>query len=261
MESFPFENEVIQSSGSCGLSIAAHHNWTEWRTAVAFQPGRITMKVALIGASGFVGSKILSEALLRGHHVTAIVRNPEKIDVSKENLTVKKADVLNVDDLAKILAGHDIVISSFNPARGVAGPHVFELHVNGHKAILAAAKKSGVKRFLGVGGAASLKTPEGIELIDSPQFPAAYEAFKPGIRGTRELYYLLKQEPSLDWVFVAPSVVIAPGERTGKFRVGKDHVLYNDQGESKISLEDFSVALVDEMEHPKHHNERITIGY
>jgi putative NADH-flavin reductase len=218
------------------------------------------MKVALIGASGFVGSKILAEALQRGHQVTAIVRNPEKIQPDK-NLNVKKADVLDTDELPKLLAGHDVIVSAFNPARGVAGAHVYDLHVQGHKAILAAAKKSGVKRFLGVGGAASLKTPEGIELIDSPQFPAAYEQFKPGIRGTRELYYLLKQEPSLDWVFIAPSVVIAPGERTGKFRIGKDHVLYNDKGESKISLEDYAVALVDEMERPQHHNERITIGY
>jgi len=218
------------------------------------------MKVALIGASGFVGSKILAEALQRGHQVTAIVRNPEKIQPDK-NLNTKKADVLNVDELSRLLAGHDVIISAFNPARGVAGAHVYDLHVQGHKAILAAANKSGVKRFLGVGGAASLKTPEGIELIDSPQFPAAYEQFKPGIRGTRELYYLLKQEPALDWVFIAPSVVIAPGERTGKFRIGKDHVLYNDKGESKISLEDYAVALVDEMERPQHHNERITIGY
>ena len=219
------------------------------------------MKIALIGASGFVGSKILAEALQRGHQVTAIVRHPDKLDASQKSLTIRQADVLQVDELAKILAGHDVVISAFNPARGVAGPHVYDLHVNGHKAILAAVKKSGVKRFLGVGGAASLKTPAGVELLDSPDFPAAYEQFKPGIRGTRELYYLLKQEPSLDWVFVAPSIVIAPGERTGTFRIGKDHVLYNDKGESKISLEDYSVALCDEMEHPKHHNERITIGY
>jgi putative NADH-flavin reductase len=218
------------------------------------------MKVALIGASGFVGSKILAEALQRSHQVTAIVRNPEKIQPHK-NLNTKKADVHNVEELAKLLAGHDVIVSAFNPARGTAGAHVYDLHVNGHKAILAAANKSGVKRFLGVGGAASLKTPEGIELIDSPQFPAAYEPFKPGIRGTRELYYLLKQEPSLDWVFIAPSVVIAPGERTGKFRIGQDHVLYNDKGESKISLEDYAAALVDEMERPQHHNQRITVGY
>src|SRR5579863_2966442 len=101
------------------------------------------MKIALIGASGFVGSKILAEALQRGHQVTAIVRNPEKIDASQKNLTVKRADVHQVDELAKILAGHDVIISSFNPARGTAGPHVYDLHVNGHKAIIAASKKSG----------------------------------------------------------------------------------------------------------------------
>ncbi len=218
------------------------------------------MKIALIGASGFVGSKILAEAVQRGHQVTAIVRNPEKIEAQK-NVTTKKADVLQVDELARILAGHDAVVSAFNPARGVAGPQVFDMHVAGHKAIIAAAKKSGVKRFLGVGGAASLKTPAGVELIDSPDFPAAYEAYKPGIRGTRELYYLLKKEPDLDWVFVAPSVTIAPGERTGKFRVGKDDILYDANGVSKISLEDYSVALVDELERPQHHRERITIGY
>jgi uncharacterized protein len=218
------------------------------------------MKIALIGASGFVGSKVLAEALQRGHQVTAIVRKPERLEAHK-NITAKKADVLQVDELARILAGHDVIISSFNPARGVAGPEVFDKHVAGHKAIIAATKKSGVKRFLGVGGAASLKTPAGVELIDSPDFPAAYEAFKPGIRGTRELYYLLKQEPELDWVFVAPSVTIAPGERTCKFRLGKDHVLYDANGVSKISLEDYSVALLDELERPQHHRERITVGY
>jgi uncharacterized protein len=218
------------------------------------------MKIALIGASGFVGSKILAEALQRGHQVTAIVRNPEKLE-GRKNLTIRKADVLHVDELARILVGHDVVISSFNPARGVAGPQVFDMHVAGHNAIIAAVKKSGVKRFLGVGGAASLKTRANVEFLDSPEFPAAYEAFKPGIRGTRELYYLLKQEPELDWVFIAPSITIAPGERTGKFRLGNDHVLYDANGVSKISLEDYSVALLDELERPQHHRERITVGY
>ena len=134
------------------------------------------MKIALIGASGFVGSKVLAEALQRGHQVTAIVRNPEKLE-SHKNLTAKKADVLQVDELARILAGHDVIISSFNPARGVAGPEVFDKHVAGHKAIIAATKKSGVKRFLGVGGAASLKTPAGVELIDSPGLPCRLRGF------------------------------------------------------------------------------------
>jgi putative NADH-flavin reductase len=219
------------------------------------------MKVALIGASGFVGAKILAEALQRGHQVTAIVRHPEKLQPHK-NLTVVKADVHEVEELAKILAGHEAVISSFSPGRNATpDPDAFEKFVRGHRAIIAAAKKAGVKRFLGVGGAASLKTAAGVELLDSPEFPAAFEAFKPGIRGTRELYYLLKEEPSLDWVFLAPSVQIVEGERTGKFRIGKDHVLYDSAGVSKISLQDYAIAMIDELEHPKHHHERFTVGY
>jgi uncharacterized protein len=218
------------------------------------------MKIALIGASGFVGSKILSEALRRGHQVTAIIRRPQRI-APHPNLTVVQGDVLRREDLARVLAGHDAVISSWNPARGVPGPEVFHRHVRGHRAIISAVKKSGVKRFLAVGGAASLKTPAGIELLDSPEFPAAFEPFKPGIRGTRELYYLLKNEPGLDWVFLSPSVMIVPGQRTNKFRLGEDHVLYDQQGKSHISLQDYAVAMINEAEHPKHHRERFTVGY
>jgi uncharacterized protein len=218
------------------------------------------MKIALIGASGMIGSRILAEALQRGHQVTGIVRNPEKIDAHK-NLTTKKADVLQADELARILSGHDAVVSSLNPARGVAGPEAFDVTFAGHKSVLAAVKKSGVKRFVSVGGAASLKTPAGIEFIDSPDFPAAYEPYKPGIRGLREFYNWLKKEPDLDWVFISPSVIIAPGERTGKFRIGKDDVLYGSDGTSKISAEDYAIGLVDELERPQHHRERITIGY
>jgi putative NADH-flavin reductase len=133
--------------------------------------------------------------------------------------------------------------------------------VNGHLAIIHATKKAGITRFLGVGGAASLKTPSGQEFLDSPDFPKEYEAFKPGIRGTRELYYLLKKEPELDWVFLAPSVRIEPGTRTGKYRVGKDEILYDSTGASRISLEDYAVAMIDELERPQHHRERFTVGY
>ena len=218
------------------------------------------MKIALIGATGFVGSKILAEALRRGHHVTAIVRRTQRL-APHRNLKILQADVLRRDELARLLAGHDVVISSYNPARGIPGPEVFHRHVRGHRAIIAAAKKSGVRRFLAVGGGASLKTPAGIEFLDSPEFPAAFEPFKPGIRGTRELYYLLKKESGLDWVFLSPSVMIVPGRRTGKFRLGKDHVLYDEKGKSHISLQDYAVAMLNEAEHPKHHHERFTVGY
>jgi len=218
------------------------------------------MRIALIGGTGYVGSKILAEALRRGHNVTAIERHPLRL-APRRNLRIKKADVLHREPLARILARHDVVVSAFNPKRATPGPEVFHRHVRGHRAIIAAAKRSGVKRFLAVGGAASLKTSSGIEFIDSPEFPAAYEPFKGGIRGTRELYYLLKKENGLDWVFLAPSVMIAPGARTGRYRVGTDHVLYDEAGQSRISLQDYAVAMLDEIEHPKHHRERFTVGY
>jgi uncharacterized protein len=218
------------------------------------------MKVALIGATGFVGSPVLSELLQRRHRVTAIVRHPEKLP-SHANLTPRQADVLNRDELAKALTGHDAVISAFNPQRGSLDSDIYEQHVAGHKAIIAATNKSGVKRLLAVGGAASLKTASGQEYLDSPEFPPEYAPFKPAIRGTRELYYLLQKEPHLDWVFLSPSVRLLPGTRTGQYRVGKDHVLYDAKGVSGISLEDYAVAMVDELEQPDHHRERFTVGY
>lgn len=218
------------------------------------------MKVAIIGASGFIGSKITAEALRHGHKVTAIVRHPNRLPHHR-NLTAVKADILWRDKLAQILKGHDAVIASWNAVRGVIGPWAYDRFVEGNRAILAAVNKSGVKRFLVVGGAASLKTPEGIELLDSPKFPAAFEFAKPAIRGVREFLYILKKEPQLDWAFFSPAVMIVPGVRTGKYRLGHDHIVADEKGVSRISVEDYAVAMVDELEHPQHHRERFTIGY
>jgi putative NADH-flavin reductase len=218
------------------------------------------MKIALIGATGFVGAAIRDEALSRGHQVTAIVRKPEAL-LSDANLTPVKLDVMDTAALAGALAGHDAVISSYGAGRGVAGEAVFGIFVAAHRSIIDAVKRAGVSRYLAVGGAASLKTPAGIEFLDSPDLPAAFEPFKPGIRGTREQYYLLKEEPGLDWVFLAPSVMLTPGERTGKYRVGKDHILYDEAGQSHISTQDYAVAMIDELERPAHHRERFTVGY
>src|SRR5690242_4095731 len=123
------------------------------------------MKVALIGATGYVGSVILAELLQRGHRVTALARNPDTL-TPHPNLTARRVDVLNSDELSRILNGHEAVISAFNPGRGSAGPEVFAQHVAGHNAILAAVNKSDVKRLLAVGGAASLKTASGQEYLD-----------------------------------------------------------------------------------------------
>ena len=218
------------------------------------------MKVALIGATGFVGAKVLAELLSRGHTVTAVGR---KLDGLHEapGLTARMMDISDSVALAKVLEGHDAVVSAFNPGRGTAGDDVYSQHVKGHRAIIDAVKASGVTRYIAVGGAASLKAKSGQEFLDSPEFPAEFEPFKGGIRGTREQYYMLKEEPSLDWVFLAPSVFLTPGTRTGKYRVGGQEVLYDKDGKSHISLEDYAAALVDELEKPAHHKERFTVGY
>lgn len=219
------------------------------------------MRIALIGATGFVGARILEEALSRGHEVTAVVRNTGALP-DRPGLAKAAVDVHDVPALARAIEDHEAVISAFNPGRQTpGGDEVAALHVAGHRSILGALRLAGVERFLAVGGAASLKTREGVEFLDSPEFPPEYEAFKGGIRGTRALYYLLKEEPALDWVFLAPSVFLLPGERTGRYRTGADQVLYDESGRSHISLEDYAVAMIDELERPAHHRERFTVGY
>lgn len=203
------------------------------------------MKVALVGATGFIGSRLLAELTARGHQVSAIVRNPEKVP-AQPGVTAVKGDVFDRDGLAALLAGHDAVISSVHFS--ASDPAV----------LLAAVGQSGVKRYLVVGGAGSLEVAPGVKLFDTPEFPAAYlaEAKKGGA-----FLDLLKQETGLDWSFLSPSALIAPGERTGKFRLGKDQLLVDAEGKSAISAEDYAVALVDELERPAHSRQRFTVGY
>lgn len=213
------------------------------------------MKVALIGASGNIGSAIRDEALSRGHQVTAIVRNPEKITVTNPNLTVVKGDVLQgkVDELVK---GQDAVISAYNP--GWNNPDMYNEQIRAYQAIIDGVKKAGLKRLLVVGGAGSLEVSPGVQLIDTMDVP---EQVKGGILATRETLYMLQKENELDWTFLSPSMNIASGERTGKFRLGKDQLIKNEAGESKISTQDYAVAMIDELENPQHSCQRFTVGY
>jgi uncharacterized protein len=203
------------------------------------------MKVALIGASGFIGSRLLAELASRGHAVTAIVRNPEKVS-ALPGVTAVKGDVFDKDGLAKLVAGHDAAISAVH------------FTASDPQLLLAAVKQSGVKRYLVVGGAGSLEVAPGVKLFDTPEFPAIYldEAKKGGV-----FLDLLKQEQGLDWTFLSPSALIQPGERTGKFRLGTDQLLVDDKGNSAISAEDYAIALVDELEKPAHSRRRFTVGY
>jgi hypothetical protein len=219
------------------------------------------MKIALLGATGYVGSHILQEALQRGHHVSGLVRHPQALP-GHSHLHPVELDLL-ADPVrsGKAMSDHDVVIYAYNPQRQSKAPDIFEQHVRGHKALLAAMQHCNTKRLLCVGGAASLKLASGVEFLDSDQFPPQFNEFKPGIRGTRELYYLLKEHPELDWVFLAPSVVLVDGKRTGNYRTGTDYLLFNDEGVSTISLQDYAVAMLDEAEQAKHHRERFTVGY
>jgi putative NADH-flavin reductase len=202
------------------------------------------MKVALIGASGNAGARLLGELSRRGHSVTAIARNPEKI-AAAPGVTAKAGDVHDKAGLAHLIEGHDAVISSVRFSDVDAD------------ALIGIVRASGVKRYLVVGGAGSLEVAPGVRLIDTPQFPAAYKAEA----GAGAVFLeRLRTASDLDWTFLSPSAMFVPGERTGKFRLGGDQLLTGEKG-STISFEDYAIAAVDELEQPKHIRQRFTVGY
>ena len=202
------------------------------------------MKIAVIGASGRGGSRIVAELVRRGHQVTAIARNPEKVEAHAQ-VTPKKGDLYD-PGISALLAGHDAVVSAV---------HFLDSDPD---TLIEAVRASGVKRYFVMGGAGSLEVAPGVKLIDTPQFPSIYkdEAAKGGVFLDR-----LRREKDIDWTFLSPPALIDFGERTGKFRIGKDQLLVDGKGDSKISFEDFAIAAVDELEKPKHSRQRFTVGY
>ncbi len=214
-------------------------------------------KIVLIGASGFIGSVLLKEALNRGYEVKAVVRRPEKITIADPRLEVVKADVSSADVVAGIVRGTDAVVSAYSP--GWTNPNIAEDTVNGYIAIIEGVKKAGVKRLLIVGGAGTLFVSPGVRVVDSGAIPDSY---KGAVKALGNVYLeMLPKEKELDWVFFSPAGTIEPGERTEKYRLGKDDLIVDANGESKISVEDYSKAMIDELETPAHHQERFTIGY
>jgi putative NADH-flavin reductase len=214
------------------------------------------MKVALIGASGFTGTPLLAELLNRGHQVTAIVRNPEKITTTSDNLTVKGADVLNYAALKDLLAGNDAVISAYNA--GWTNPDYYAHFIKASETIQTATKDAGVNRLLVVGGAGSLEVAPGVQLVDTPNFPAEY---KTGATAARDYLNTLKTETELDWTFISPAIELTPGERTGKFRLGEDNPVFDENGKNTITTADMAVAIVDELEKKQFIKKRFTLGY
>ncbi|MEO8852386.1 MAG: NAD(P)-dependent oxidoreductase [Ginsengibacter sp.] len=216
------------------------------------------MKIALIGASGFVGSAILKEALDRGHSLTAIARDIRKIK-AQNNLKIVEGDVKDTDSLAKILKGNDVVVSAYNA--GWTNPDLYNEFIKGSESIQEAVKKSGVQRLIINGGAGSLYVAPNVQLMDTPEFP---EAFKAGAGAARDYLNILKKEDQLDWTFVSPAIEMNPGsahERKGSYRTGLDNPVFDADHRSRISVEDLAVAIVDEVENPKHINERFTVAY
>lgn len=213
------------------------------------------MKIALIGATGFVGSALLTELLSRGHSVTALARHPEKLAAQK-GLQVVKADVADATQVARAVAGHDAVVSAYNPGWGEAD--ILRLFGLGYDGILAGARQAGVKRVLAVGGAGSLEVAPGLQLVDTPEFPAEW---KQGALAARDLLTRLRGETELEWTFVSPPIALAPGERTGQYRTGGDQLLPGaGEAPAGISVADLAVAIVDEAEKPKHVRQRFTVA-
>ena len=247
------------------------------------------MKIALIGATGMIGSRILAEAAARGHEVTAICRHPEKIE-ARATVTAVAGDVFDTAALAKTLAGHDVVVHSYNPAPDAAVRAMMmaeiaagrnpmaaavayrpadeaghqarvqtriDEHTRGTQSILDATRQAGVKRIAAVGGAGTLMV-NGQRVMDGPGFPRAFEG---GAKSTAVVKEILRGQTDVEWTVLCPPMSIEPGGRTGQFRLGGDDLMAAADGSSRISAEDYAVAMVDELEQPRHSGHRFTLAY
>ncbi|MGW5193313.1 NAD(P)-dependent oxidoreductase [Kribbella sp. NPDC004138] len=202
------------------------------------------MRILVWGATGSVGSRVVAEATARGQSVTSVSRS------GSDHL---RGDASDPEDVARLSAGHDVVISATRPRDGSEG----EL-VDTAKALLIGLRGSGARLVL-VGGAASLIVPGSeLTLMESPEFPAA---LLPIARACAAQYALVRSADALDWTYVSPPALLEPGTRTGRYRKGYDHLVTSAAGESSISVEDFAVALVDEAEQAQHIGQRFTVGY
>jgi len=210
------------------------------------------MKVVLYGATGMIGSRILTELLARGHQVTAVVRNTAKVP-SLPGVLPLHGDQLDPESVSSTARGADAAISAFSP--GVEAPG--QTLTLAFRSLVKGLKDAGVNRLIVVGGAGSLEVAPGLQLVDTPHFPPAWKAIAEAHRHAMQVL----RDSDLDWTSLSPSAVIEPGTRTGKFRLGTDQLIVDEKGESRISAEDYAVALVDELERPQHIRRRFTVGY
>jgi putative NADH-flavin reductase len=213
------------------------------------------MKIAVIGATGWIGGAVVNELLQRGHSVTALARTPGDVKTQHEKLTVARADLKEAESVAIALPGHDALVAAI-ASRKDAVPG---FHVKAAKLLLDLLPRAGVKRFLWVGGAGSLLVAPNMRLVDTPDFPAQYKSEALAQAGALEVFR--ESQSPIDWVFLSPPAMIAPGKRHGTYRSGGDRLITSEKGESIISVEDFAVAIADELEKPKHHRARFTVAY
>ena len=215
------------------------------------------MKIAIIGATGFVGSSILNELASRNHQVTAIARNPKTEETP--NINWQKADANKVEELSKIIAGNDVIISAYNS--GWTNPNIYNDFIEGSKAIQEAVKKSGTKRFIVIGGGGSLFVAPNLQAVDTPDFPKEYHT---AASAARDYLNIIKEEKDLDWAFFSPALEMHQGittGRTGKYRLGLENPVFDENQRSILSVEDLAIAIADEVETPKHHQVRFTAAY
>ncbi len=215
------------------------------------------MKVAVIGATGFVGKNLVNELANRGHEVLAIARNADKV-AEQSQVNAVSVDVNDQEALAKVLAGSDVVVSAFNP--GWTNPNIYADFIKGAEAIQAGVKAAGVPRLIVIGGAGSLYM-EGSQLVDGPGFPAE---IKPGATAARDYLNTLKEEEELNWTFFSPAIEMHPGitiGRTGKYRLGLENPVFDENGKCVLSVEDLAIVIADEVESNKHPRQRFTAAY
>jgi len=209
------------------------------------------MDIVLFGASGMLGSRILNELLSRGHHVTAMVRTPTELP-PHANLTETAGDIFHSAEVADAAEGAAVVVSAYGP--GPANPALLP---EAMRSLIAGVEKAGVKRLVAVGGAGSLEVAPGMQLLDTPDFPPDWKGIAIAHRDALDLL----KASSLDWTSICPAAFIHPGERTGKFRLGKDQLVIDGKGKSEISAEDFAIAVADEVEVPKQVRQRFTVAW
>jgi len=212
------------------------------------------MKIAVFGATGNIGSRVITEALNRGHDVTAIMRHPEDYTLEQPHLKVARGDIFRTQDVEAAVFNHDAVVSAYNFTKGAKPSTIVEVA----EPLISGVKQAGVKRLIIVGGAGSLEVAPGLQLVDSPGFPPE---FKEAALAHRDALKVYQKEKELEWTYISPAAYIEPGERTGNFRRGKDKLVTDEEGNSRISMEDFAVAIIDEIMNPQHIRERFTVGY